>query len=228
MNKIYTYIIILGVFSAIMASCTSRQAATEEKPQGIDTIPHIVTQVQKCSRLYTAECKIHKIITHNDEIRVKGKLLSQSYDIALPVGTRQIAIPIDATVKAYIDFGDFSEKNVRREGGKIEIILPDPHIQLTSTKISHAEIKKHVALLRRNFSDKELADYERQGRDAIIKDIPGMGIDETARTGAAKIIVPIFTSLGFKEKDITVTFRKDLTKGDLSKMIDPTTTIEGK
>ena len=34
--------------------------------------------------------------------------------------------------------------------------------------------------------------------------------------------------MGFAETDITITFQKDLTTGDISKMIDPTTIIEGK
>ena len=111
-------------FSAL--SCTEK-AKPGDTPAAIDTIiPTLITQVKKCSRLYTAEYKIHKIITHNDEVRAKGKILNHEYDVALPVGERKVAIPVDATIKAYIDFGDFSERNIKRNGRKMEILLPDP------------------------------------------------------------------------------------------------------
>ena len=65
--------------------------------------------------------------------------------------------PLDAVVKAYIDFSDFNEENVKKEGnGKITIILPDPRIVLTSTKIDHKGMKEFVPFMRHNFTDAEL------------------------------------------------------------------------
>lgn len=212
-------------FSAL--SCTEK-AKPDDTPAAIDTIPTLITQVKKCSRLYTAEYKIHKIITHNDEVRAKGKILNHEYDVALPVGERKVAIPVDATIKAYIDFGDFSERNIKRNGRKMEILLPDPHVQLTASRINHGEIRKYVAMMRQNFSDSELANYEQQGRKAIINDIPRLDITDMAKESATKIIVPFFVGMGFDEKDITVTFRKDFTAKEIIRMVDPTTEIEGK
>ncbi len=212
-------------FSAL--SCTEK-AKPDDTPAAIDTIPTLITQVKKCSRLYTAEYKIHKIITHNDEVRAKGKILNHEYDVALPVGERKVAIPVDATIKAYIDFGDFSERNIKRNGRKMEILLPDPHVQLTASRINHGEIRKYVAMMRQNFSDAELANYEQQGRKAIINDIPRLDITDMAKESATKIIVPFFVGMGFNEEDITVTFRKDFTAKEIIRMVDPTTEIEGK
>ena len=212
-------------FSAL--SCTEK-AKPGDTPAAIDTIPTLITQVKKCSRLYTAEYNIHKIITHNDEVRAKGKILNHEYDVALPVGERKVAIPVDATIKAYIDFGDFSERNIKRNGRKMEILLPDPHVQLTASRINHGEIRKYVAMMRQNFSDAELANYEQQGRKAIINDIPRLDITDMAKESATKIIVPFFVGMGFNEEDITVTFRKDFTAKEIIRMVDPTTEIEGK
>lgn len=212
-------------FSAL--SCTEK-AKPDDTPAAIDTIPTLITQVKKCSRLYTAEYKIHKIITHNDEVRAKGKILNHEYDVALPVGERKVAIPVDATIKAYIDFSDFSERNIKRNGRKMEILLPDPHVQLTASRINHGEIRKYVAMMRQNFSDAELANYEQQGRKAIINDIPKLDITAMAKESATKIIVPFFVGMGFNEEDITVTFRKDFTAKEIIRMVDPTTEIEGK
>lgn len=228
MNRLSIFILSTATCIAVAACSNEKGSHNEEKSKMVDTIPQLVMQVKKCSRLYTAEYKVHKIVTHNDEMRLKGKFLKHDYDIALPVGERKVAIPMDATVKAYVDFTDFSEKNIKRSGNKVEITLPDPRVQLTATKINHGEIKKYVALMRQNFSDAELANYEQQGRNAIINDIPDMGIMEQARESAAKVIAPFFVGLGFDEKDVTVTFSKDFTAKDILKMVDPTTIIEGK
>lgn len=179
----------------------------------------LITHVQKCSKLYTAEIKVHKIVTHDDEVKLKGSILQQDFDIPLPLGSRKVAIPMDATIKSYIDFSDFSEKNVNIVGKKVEITLPDPKVELTATRINHEEVKKHVPILRSNFSDKELAEYAEQGRKAIVKDIPRMGIVRMAQESAARILVPIIRQMGYEEGDITITFRKDLDDGNIKDII---------
>lgn len=217
MNRLYFNFLI--VFAALAVAGCSLKQTPRQQPESVDTIPMLVMQVQKCSRLYTAEYKMHKIITHDDEIRMKGKFLNQDYDVALPMGSRKIAIPIDATVKAYIDLSSFSEKNVRRVGDKIDVTLPDPRIEMTSSRINHGEIRKYVALTRQNFSDKEMAGYEQQGRQAIINDIPQTDIMEMAKESAARVMVPFFVGMGFNEKDITISFRKDFSDNEIKKMI---------
>lgn len=226
MNRIYFNFLI--VFAALAAAGCSRKPTPRQQPESVDTIPMLVMQVQKCSRLYTAEYKMHKIITHDDEIRMKGKFLNQDYDVALPMGARKIAIPIDATVKAYIDLSSFSEKNVRRFGDKIDVTLPDPRIEMTSSRINHGEIRKYVALTRQNFSDKEMAGYEQQGRQAIINDIPQTGIMEMAKESAARVMVPFFVGMGFNERDITISFRKDFSDNEIKRMIVTASDAERK
>lgn len=226
MNRLYFNFLI--VFAALAVAGCSRKQTPRQQPEYVDTIPMLVMQVQKCSRLYTAEYKMHKIITHDDEIRMKGKFLNQDYDVALPMGSRKIAIPIDATVKAYIDLSSFSEKNVRRVGDKIDVKLPDPRIEMTSSRINHGEIRKYVALTRQNFSDKEMAGYEQQGRQAIINDIPQTGIMEMAKESAARVMVPFFVGMGFNEKDITISFRKDFSDNEIKKMIVTASDAERK
>ena len=185
-----------------------------------DTVPMLVMQIQKCSRLYTAEYKVHKIVTHDDQMKLQGTIFSQQFDIKLPLGNRKIAIPIDATLKAYVDFSQFSDRNVKRNGKKIEIVLPDPKVELTSSRINHSEIKKQVPLLRANFSDEEMASYEKQGRAAILSSVPRMGIIEMARENAANMLIPMLADMGFLESDISVTFRKQYSMDDLSTLID--------
>ena len=183
--------------------------------QGIDTVPMLIMQVQKCSKLYTAEYRVHKIVTHDDALRLKGSLLKKQFDIKLPMADRKIAIPIDAKLKAYIDFSDFSEKDIERDGKKITIVLPDPQVSMTSSKIDQKNVRQYVALTRSDFSDAELADYQQQGRKAIIESIPKMGILESAQRNAAKVLVPMLKELGYAEEDITIAFRKQYGPKDM-------------
>lgn len=217
----------LILFSIFMLCCSCSRHKTEQETVTIDTIPMMVMQIQKCSKLYTAEYKVHKIITHDDKMKLNGSFMKKDFSINLPLGSRKIAIPMDATLKAYIDFADFNEDNVKREGDKIEIILPDPHVTLTSTRINHDEIKQYVALTRSRFSDEELSSYERQGREAIIKDIPSMGMMDMARESAARTLIPMIEQMGFEESNITVSFRKHYTLNDIKSLLDKTTIEHG-
>ena len=195
---------------ALMAACSSDPEPADTVADNTESRPTLVQQVRKCSRLYTTEYRIHKIVTHDDVLRLKGQLLRQDFDIPLPLGERKIAIPMDATIKAYIDFSNFSEQNVERDGDRITILLPDPQVVLTSSKINRDEIREYVGLTRSHFSDKELTAYEQQGREAILKSIPGLGIEETARENAARVLVPLLTDMGYDERNVTIAFRRDL------------------
>ena len=198
-----------------LVACHQQGEAGESDVAIADTLPRLVMQVQKCARLYTTEYHIHKIVTHEDVVRLKGNLLRQDFNIQLPLGERKIAIPMDVKMKAFIDFANFSEKNVEREGQHITIVLPDPQVTLTSSKINQKEIKEYVGLVRSHFTDKEMTSYERQGRQAVIDNIKMTDITERARVSAAHILIPMLTQLGYQESDITISFRKDLNPNTL-------------
>ena len=216
--------IVLAVAAVFMTAANSCSRGQEEQAvaeyQGIDTIPMLIMQIQKCSRLYTTEYHIHKIITHDDVVKLQGSLLKQSIDISLPLGDRKVAIPMDATLKAYIDFSDFSAANVERDGQKITIVLPDPKVVLTSSKVNQREIRSYVGLVRAGFSDAELSRYEQQGREAIIQSIPSLGITDRARADAARVLVPLLGQLGFRDTDITIAYRKDFKPYDIRKYLE--------
>ena len=202
--------LILFIWGLLAACSNSDPEPAETVADATESRPTLVQQVRKCSRLYTTEYHIHKIVTHDDVLRLKGQVLRQDFDIPLPLGERKIAIPMDATIKAYIDFSNFSEQDVERDGDHITILLPDPQVVLTSSKINRNEIREYVGLTRSRFSDKELTGYEQQGREAILKSIPDLGIEETARENAARVLVPLLTDMGYDERNVTIAFRRDL------------------
>ena len=211
------YIVCVLVFLPLNWSCSCDNDRQEQSAEEtvVDTIPQMVMQIQQCSRLYTTEVKVHKIVTHDDVVRLKGNLMNQQINIPLPLGDRKIAIPMDATLKAYIDFSEFDERSIERDGDKITILLPDPQVVLTSSKINQKEIKEYVGLVRAHFSDSELTNYEQQGRQAIINGIPQMNIIETAQANAARVLIPIIAQMGYREENITIAFRKNLTITDI-------------
>ena len=204
-----------------LAGCGARdQAQDADSPAvAVDTVPMLIMQVQKCARLYTTEVKVHKIVTHDDVVRLRGSLLKQDFNVRVPLGDRKIAIPLDATLKAYIDFSQFSEKNVERQGDRITIVLPDPQVVLTSSKIDQKSVREFVALSRAHFSDAEMTRYEQQGREAIIGSIPQLGIIESAKANAARVLVPMLTQMGYREENVTIAFRKEFSLDEIRKLI---------
>lgn len=216
MKKIHLYICILSAICLIFVvsffltkGCTHEAEKPAEDTVGIDTLSVMITQIKRCSRLNTAEVKVHKIITHDDVTNLSGKILGKGISIDLPTGKRKVAIPLYATIKASIDMGKITDQDIVRDGDRIEIFLPQPEVSITETHIDHDGVRQYVALTRSNFSDAELQSYEKKGRDAIQKDIPKLGIKEMARESAARQLVPIMQMLGFKDSNITISFRTD-------------------
>ncbi len=221
MKKLF-YIVIILLAASVVLYLVCRQHEEEPLPpdiEEVDTMEVLVHQIQECSRLYTAEVEVHKLITHVDETRYRGSILSKQIDVAVPMSQRRIAIPVDAKIKAYIDFSEFSEADVVRDGDKVEIFLPEPKITLTSSKVRNEDIKKYSKVFAADFTDEELTDYNRQGRKDIIEAIPKYGLLENAQEGAANVLIPLLEQLGYKQENITVTFRKDFSVADILRMV---------
>ena len=222
MNRLTYKWLCIAIAVATSFSACRKEADSQQLTdyQSIDTVPMLIMQIQKCSRLYTTEYKVHKIVTHDDVVKLRGNLLKQNINIQLPLGDRKVAIPMDATLKAYIDFSGFTEKNVERDSNKITILLPDPKVELTSTKINQKEIRSYVGLVRAGFSDEEMTRYEQQGREAIIQSIPQLGLVEMARESAARTLIPLIQQMGYREENITIAYRKEFRPFDVRKYLE--------
>ena len=163
-----TFQLLSLCFVLVLGSCQDKpkDAGSEDvkitASTPADTLQNLVSQVRKCSRLYTASFKVHRIITHADQLKLKGS------------------------------------------------ILPDPEVELTSTKIVHDKVNAQVSWFRSDFTDEELSYYEKQGRQSIIESVPEMQVVDRSRASAAHILIPLVSQLGFDKDSITITFRKDL------------------
>ena len=118
----------------------------------------LVLQVARTSKLYTAEYQVHKIVTHDDVQYLTATIAGQKFETPITLGDRKIAIPIDVTLKAYIDFAGFSLDNIERsaDGQTLHVTLPDPRVVVTSSKVDHAGIQQFVDLFRSDFTDAEI------------------------------------------------------------------------
>lgn len=195
-------------------------AACKDEPESPPRAINLVLKVQQCARLHTAEYTIHKIVTYDDVKSLKGNFFSESFDIKLPLGDRKVAIPVDVTLRAYIDFSHFDESRIERRDRKISVTLPDPKVVVASSKVDHAGIREFVGLVRSRFSDEELTRFARQGEEQILAHIENYGILEMARGSAVRVLTPLLNSMGYASEDITIRFRPDLDADELFRHVE--------
>lgn len=212
-----TFCLVIVLCLSLLSACRGKE--TKAEAVRVDTLS-LVMQVKECARLYTAEYEVHKLVLKDDPLRVKGNLFQRTFDVKVPIGERKVMIPLDVTLKAYIDFTGFGEKNVLRSGDRIVVTLPDPRVVVTSSRINHDEVKQFVSLTRSDYTSAELADFTRQGEDEILASVPQLGILEMARENAAHVLVPMLTRLGYDERNIVVSFRKDFTAADMPLLLE--------
>lgn len=176
--------------------------------------------INNCSKLYTAQYNVHKIITYEDMTAIEGSLFFEKISIPIP-GERKLVIPIDATIKAYIDFGQITKDNISvdSEGKKVTITLPNPQIVLSSAKIDYKNEKQYLSWNRSKFSNEEKENFIKQGRASILASMTNSDIIDRSRVNAFKTLQPILVSAGFSPENITVTFSDEIEKNKHSEGI---------
>lgn len=223
MKKKVLFWLFLSLWLGAGLSCTRQKTAGGPAADSLslaDTAD-LILRVRQTARLHTAEYHVHKIVTHEDVRHLSATVLGRRLDTPLPLGDRKVAIPIDVTLRAYIDFATFSESQVERTAdGHLHVTLPDPKVIVTSSRVDHEQTRQFVDILRSDFSDAELADFTSQGVRAILQQVPQLGILETARHSAAATLIPLLADLGYDEENIIITFRKEFTERDLPFFFD--------
>lgn len=193
------------VFFLLLVGC-SFPKSSEEKGK------NVVLSVSKCSRLYTVQYNVHKVLTHQDFSSIEGNIFFEKITIPIP-GERKIAMPMDATVKAYIDFNGFSEENISVVDDKITIILPNPKIEMTSSKVDYANEKQFLSWNRSKFSEEEKETLWQIGRAKVLADIKNTDFIERSQLGAYNALLPLVVAAGFKRENIVIRFDKKIVEG---------------
>lgn len=224
----------------LLTGCSGNKTGETTSEEAQPTVS-LATLISMQSRLYTSEYIVHKIVTHNDLKRLQGSFLGFKFNQSLPIGDRKIAIPIDVTLQAYIDFSQIRDEDVEiiknekikmksdkydstplegREDDIVHITLPDPRVVVTSSKVDHEGIRTHVGLLRSDFKDAELTNLAQQGAASVVQNVPRMGIIESARKNAAALLIPMLADMGYREENIVITFRKEFDDSDIPSLFD--------
>lgn len=167
-------------------------------------------RVRACARLYTAEMQIHKLVTQTDDPHIKGQIMGMPINLPTRIGHRSIAIPIDVTLKAYIDLAQFSANNVQQTDSTLVITLPNPQVIITATRVDNKGIRQYVDAMRSRYTDAEISQFAHQGVDSIAAHLSRYGLEEYARQSATRQLVPLLTQLGYKEGNISLRFAQPL------------------
>ena len=199
--KRYGWIAIL--LALLMEGCFFSKSSEE---MGKD----VVLSVSNCSRLYTVQYNVHKVLTHQDFSKIEGSVFFEKISIPIP-GERKIVLPMDATIKAYIDFSDFSEENVSVMGDKITITLPTPKIEMTSSKIDYANEKQFLSWNRSSFSEQEKESLLKIGRAKVLEGMKDTDIIDRSQLGAYNALLPLVTAAGFKRENVVIRFSDEVT-----------------
>lgn len=195
-NKLFSSLAAAAL--VVVSACSSANEPSAED---------VAMRLKRSDRLYVAEYVVHKIVTANDVKRLSGKVLNNDFSIPLSLGDRKIAIPMDAVVKAYIDFSAITPADIKiGEEGRLKVCLPEPKVEMTSSKIDHSGVREYTDMFRSSFSDAEISEFERQGREAIEASIPRLGIERTAKENAKEVLIPIFMQAGFDADKITIEY----------------------
>lgn len=158
----------------LLISCQSSQVSEEELLQSINSTPMI----------YTVECVAQTSVVERSS-RFNGLL-----------GQRTAIIPVEANIKAGIDLSKLDK--IRIEDGKAYITLPQPIIEIESTKVLNDQVVTSVALLRSNFNADELAELAAKGRQAIESKLYEYDLINPAQEQAEAIVAGIVRQLGLE------------------------------
>lgn len=193
---------IIMAFAVVVTSCSTGNKVSPED---------VVKGLKKSDKLYVTECAVHKLITANDLNKVNGSVMGKKFSFNMSIGDRKIAIPMNCVLKAYVDFDSLKVEDVNITENGIMLMLDEPKVEMTSSKIDHVAIKEFTGILRSSFSDEEMTDLERQGRDAVLASIPNMGIVENAKQNAVATLIPILMNSGFASDEIQIDFKTSKT-----------------
>ncbi len=211
-------LLLLLLISA--TSCRNLADKPQEPTDKAADSTDLVLRISRQSRLYTAECKVHKVVTHQDLRQWKASILGYEFKPSLSLGNRKIAIPIDVTLRVYIDFSTFNASQVKRAGKSIHITLPNPRIEVVSSRVNHKGIRQYADLTRSEYTDEEMTEFTRQGIQSILRQVPEMGVLETARANAEDTLLPLLVQLGYAPEDIRISFEDHIRTLPLEQLYD--------
>ena len=164
------------------ASCASRHRSTEQT----------LRELSAAGELVTCEYTVSKVIKADDMVPWK-------------IGDRKILFCCNAYLKAGVDMAAYNPAKtvIDREKKSVILVLPPPKILSVNIPVEEIrQVYSRVTGLRAEFSAEERNRLLRQGEEAILLDVPRMGIIRDARENAVAFFEPLLRSLGYEDINI--------------------------
>ena len=149
-------------------------------------------QLSAAGELVTCEYTVSKVIKADDMVPWK-------------IGERKILFCCNAYLKAGIDMSGYNPDKtiVDPEHKSIILVLPPPKVlSLNMPAEEIRQVYSHVTGLRMDFSAEERSRLLRQGEEAIMLDVPQLGIIPDARRGAVTFFDSFLRRLGYEDINI--------------------------
>lgn len=166
----------------LAASCGGSHRSTEET----------LRELSAAGELVTCEYTVSKVIKADDMVPWK-------------IGERKILFCCNAYLKAGVDMSAYNPDKTVIDPERKSIILVLPAPKVLSVNIPVEEIRQvysHVTGLRADFSAEERGRLLKQGEEAILLDVPKMGIIRDARENATAFFESLLRSLGYEDVNI--------------------------
>lgn len=194
------FVLTIITLMTFLSSCNLTKKGETKTPK-IDTVLVLKGSINNCSKIYTTEWNIHKIVYFSDTISTFLGIKFNSF------GDRKLIVPIDAKVKSYVDMSQVSENDIHIDAdGIITMALPKPQIEITSTQIDWDAAKTYVSFYRSSFSEREKSDLLHQGEKSIRNEVSKLDLDAMAKHTASRAITPLVKQLGFTDSKIHIIF----------------------
>ncbi|MCR5248965.1 MAG: DUF4230 domain-containing protein, partial [Paludibacteraceae bacterium] len=124
----------------LLFSCCCNEKTNVDRPTNkIDSIGVLWERVHHCSKLEVAEYTVLKTVSFDD----KSQLKLFGYSTPLP-GEKRLMIPIEVKMKITVDLGFVTRDDIYTTDSTINLTLPAPKIEITSTKIDHEKSQESV------------------------------------------------------------------------------------
>lgn len=156
-------IYLFALLAILSTSCSSKYKEIEE-------------EIKKTPFLYTVEFSAQVVVTEQDSY--DNSSFFQCFENGFKFnanwaksffGSRKAMIPIKANLKCGIDWQKLTKDNLSIDGNTVTITLPDPVLELESSKILYHEIITETTGLRDDYNQDDYDRLSVYGKTAILE-----------------------------------------------------------
>ncbi len=202
--------LLLLLLLPLVLSCSN----SNTKQPKIETIGDAIVRISEQPRIYSSELSCHK--------DVSGETIDKMiFGVTKPFSKNNFHFKVYGFYKAYIDFSDFSDKNIKEKDSLIYVQLPMPRIELISAEVDHTHEQFNKELFASDIPDKQYQDLVNSSVESmwstLAKDkILDQAILE-AQQSAQKLLIDMFRQMGYKNIKVE---GSPIDKTNISKYLD--------